>query len=398
MDIPWGPWAVYPGVWLDDDSPLLEATGLANAWGSKGGIEGAEFSYFNAADRPTIVESSLNSRRTLSFDATDYLTSTQSGLMNLYRNVSDAWMFAVFRRETHDAGAAVVRPIVIFAHSTTLYRVGLRITSGPSGNDGLVGFGGRRLDSDSYNEVLSGTIAPATWHIALGRINYTTREIDLRVDGESVASASGAFSGAGLTENSASGRARVGANVASTPDVFLDGSLAAVLCGNTQLSDQDCEKLEGWAAHRYGVTSNLPLGHPYKTDEATFDLTTPYAPSPVSISNGGHALGFETTRIVSPTRARPNFYFDPNARGRIVGTVKRKDTPENVPLSRRVRLYRDRDGMLIAEKWSDAAGNYQFDYIEEGEAYTVIAHDYTKTYRAVVADNINLENGSIILL
>lgn len=397
MGILWGPWAVYPGVWLDDDSPLVTPTpGLVNTWVSKGGIEGAEFSYFNAADRPAIVESSLNGRRTLSFDATDNLTSTQAELMNLYRNVSDAWVFAVFRRETHDAGAAVVRPIVIFATSTQ-YRVGLRITSGPSGNDGLVGFGGRRLDSDSYNEVLSGTIAPATWHIALGRINYTTREIDLRVDGESVASASGAFSGAGLTENSASGRARVGANVASTPDVFLDGSLAAVLCGNTQLSDEDCEKLEGWAAHRYGLTSNLPLGHPYKTDEPTFDLTT-YLPHPSTVSNGGHALGFETTRLVSPTRARPNFHFDPNARGRIVGTVKRKDDPANVPLARRVRLYRDRDGMLIAETWSDAAGNYQFNYIEEGEAYTAIALDHQHFYRAVAADNLSLANGSITLI
>lgn len=122
------------------------------------------------------------------------------------------------------------------------------------------------------------------------------------------------------------------------------------------------------------------------------------APSLVSISNGGHALGFETTRLVSPTRGRSNFFFDPNARGRIVGTVKRKDDPANVPLARRVRLYRDRDGLLIAETWSDAAGNYQFDYIEEGEAYTALALDHQHFYRAVAADNLSLANGSITLI
>ncbi len=122
------------------------------------------------------------------------------------------------------------------------------------------------------------------------------------------------------------------------------------------------------------------------------------APSPVSISNGGHALGFETTRLVSPTSGRSNFYFDTKARGRIVGTVKRKDDPANVPLSRRVRLYRDRDGMLIAETWSDAAGNYQFDYIDEGEAYTALALDHQHLYRAVAADNLSLANGNITLI
>jgi hypothetical protein len=143
----------------------------------------------------------------------------------------------------------------------------------------------------------------------------------------------------------------------------------------------------------YPIAGAQPWTHP--VIEAGYRMV---APSPVYISNGGHALGFETTRLVSPTRARPNFIFDPNARGRIVSTVKRKDDPANVPLSRRVRLYRDRDGMLIAETRSDAAGNYQFDYIEEGEAYTALALDHQHFYRAVAADNLTLANGSITLI
>lgn len=143
----------------------------------------------------------------------------------------------------------------------------------------------------------------------------------------------------------------------------------------------------------YPIAGAQPWTHPV----IAADYRT-VAPSPVYISNGGHALGFETTRLVSPTRGRSNFYFDPNARGRIVGTVKRKDDPANVPLSRRVRLYRDRDGMLIAETWSDADGNYQFDYIEEGEAYTALALDHQHFYRAVAADNLSLANGSITLI
>ena len=79
--------------------------------------------------------------------------------------------------------------------------------------------------------------------------------------------------------------------------------------------------------------------------------------------------------------------FNPAANGRIDGTVKRKSDPTNIPLRRRVRLYRDIDGMLIAETWSDeTTGYYTFDYIEANWTYTVIAFDYEHNLRAVLAD------------
>lgn len=85
---------------------------------------------------------------------------------------------------------------------------------------------------------------------------------------------------------------------------------------------------------------------------------------------------------------RPNFIFDPAACGRIDGSVKRKSDPANIPLHRRVRLYRDIDGMLIAETWSDATGHFSFDFIESNWTYTAIALDYEHNYRAVLADNL----------
>ena len=70
-------------------------------------------------------------------------------------------------------------------------------------------------------------------------------------------------------------------------------------------------------------------------------------------------------------------------------TVKVDGDPDDIPLRRRVRLYRDRDGIFVREVWSDAAtGLYQFDWVDERAAYTVIAYDYEHDYRAVVADNL----------
>lgn len=77
--------------------------------------------------------------------------------------------------------------------------------------------------------------------------------------------------------------------------------------------------------------------------------------------------------------------------GRITGTVKEKGTP-NAPLRRRVRLHRDVDGLMVRETWSDAAtGAYTFTDINPAYAYTAIAYDYARNYRAVIADNLTPE-------
>lgn len=77
------------------------------------------------------------------------------------------------------------------------------------------------------------------------------------------------------------------------------------------------------------------------------------------------------------------------APGVIAGTVALSDTPTNDPVHRKVRLYRDRDGLLVDEQWSDAAtGAYLFRDVDMAFAYTVIAYDYEHNFRAVVADNI----------
>lgn len=77
--------------------------------------------------------------------------------------------------------------------------------------------------------------------------------------------------------------------------------------------------------------------------------------------------------------------------GRISGTVKIKGTPD-YPVSRRVRLLRERDGVCIRETWSDPlSGAYQFDGIDPAQRYTVLAYDHEHQLRAVVADNLSPE-------
>lgn len=78
--------------------------------------------------------------------------------------------------------------------------------------------------------------------------------------------------------------------------------------------------------------------------------------------------------------------------GRIVGTVKEKNTPANTPLKRRVVLLSMPGSRVMRETWSDpVTGAYEFREIAIDRTYTVIAYDHTGIYRGVVADNLTPE-------
>ena len=74
-------------------------------------------------------------------------------------------------------------------------------------------------------------------------------------------------------------------------------------------------------------------------------------------------------------------------RGRIVGTTQADGDPD-YPVSRRVRLLRQRDGALVRETWSDAAGHYAFDRLRHDVPYVLMSHDHTGLFNAVIADGV----------
>ena len=79
---------------------------------------------------------------------------------------------------------------------------------------------------------------------------------------------------------------------------------------------------------------------------------------------------------------------DMGGKGYVAGNVTEKHTPSNTPVVRRVRLFRLKDGIFLRETWSDASGNYRFDYLPLGIEFFVIAHDHTLNFNAVVKDRI----------
>lgn len=88
------------------------------------------------------------------------------------------------------------------------------------------------------------------------------------------------------------------------------------------------------------------------------------------------------------------FSFDTEhaGHGTIYGTVEQKLTGDTtLPLKRRVRLHRSRDGLLVRETWSDAQGNYRFEGLSTRYTYDVIAHDHEGLLQSVIANDLTPE-------
>ena len=108
---------------------------------------------------------------------------------------------------------------------------------------------------------------------------------------------------------------------------------------------------------------------------------------------GGREIYQGAYVVQRPGTSQLDYVLGGNGRGRVRGrTVEQEDkNSPKVPVSRRVRLYRDRDGLLIRETWSNAQGDYEFARIDSTTAYTVLSYDHEGDFRAVVADRVTPE-------
>lgn len=126
---------------------------------------------------------------------------------------------------------------------------------------------------------------------------------------------------------------------------------------------------------------------PGANDTSTLSVTGKYS------SPGVRIAGFVPPAISYKFAGTSTKLYDAihGGNGRISGTVKIKGTP-NYAVHRKVRLFRELDGMLIREIWSDpTTGAYSFDYVSTAYRYTVVSYDYQHNFRAIVADNLTPE-------
>lgn len=122
-------------------------------------------------------------------------------------------------------------------------------------------------------------------------------------------------------------------------------------------------------------------------------VRSPAGSSRIFVPTGAVTEAMTYDRVRSPVvvgKGRSNYYDPPLGAGlgRVVGAVK-DDADPDVPVYRKVRLHRMRDGICVGEQWSDkVTGVYDFRYVDELQRYYVVAFDHGLNFRAVIADNL----------
>ena len=248
----WDPSLISTALWLDaaDASTVTESGGAVSQWNDKSG-NGRHVTQATAGSQPTFATNAVNGKSAIDFGGNDAMSNANAALQ---RNLSGSTIFSVTRLDVNTAG---VKTIAVT--NTNL----LQTRSNLSYSNGLVsGFaaGGRRTASNSYQQLgVSAYSSDLTLNCAV--YNYAAATLSLIENGTITVNAA-TFQDAGVTDNDA-GSLFVGAG--SQVGAFWDGYICEVLFVDSAVSSDTRQRIEGYLAHKWGFTANLPADHPYKT-------------------------------------------------------------------------------------------------------------------------------------
>lgn len=268
----WTP-ATEPGVdvWIDfsDSSEMsLVSSDIDSVW-SKAANDTLQAVAIASTRRPTLTASALNGLSVASFSGDAmYIANNGGGWLNgtdIFRNVSGGYVAALYRSNPSNPNS---NSRILFFNSTptdTTTRLGLfqSIASSGANSPALLG---RRLDADSGQTLNSGSSLGTAWTIVVGYIDWANSDAYVYVNGTLAASTT-SFQTSGSTSNTASNTSpTIGAALNGGASVqHFEGDIAQVFVGRSALTTTVRQKLEGYLAHTYGLTANLPSDHPYKT-------------------------------------------------------------------------------------------------------------------------------------
>ncbi len=241
-NVAWNPSNITTKLWLDADSGVNTTSGYVDAWNDRSG-NGTNMVQ-TANSRPTLTANALNSRPVLSFDgSSNFLRSSQSVGVNqaftvysVVRNTSPSTQRDyLFDGTANDA----TRCLISLNHNNTV-----QVYAGQ-----LPSAGGTVSWADSSIQT------PTGFFIVAAIFNSSSTQIGVN----------GTHTSNNLTIHTNSlGSMTIGANYRNSND-FFEGDIAEVIIVDGADSQANIDKIEGYLAHKWGLTADLPSAHPYKT-------------------------------------------------------------------------------------------------------------------------------------
>ena len=227
-------------VWFKADTISGSDGDSVSAWADSSG-NAHNVAQATSARQPTLQTSELNGENVVRFDGSNDIVS-DGDIAALDVGTGNIWMACVFK--SADTGAAQN----FFEKGATSFGLRclsngkLEMTLGATTNTPLQNSGSW---SRTEYVIVAASRASATCN---GFVNGT-------------ASTTTGTTNTGSIDNSSVfdiGARAVGAGP-------MNGDIAEILCGASSLVDKERLKVEGYLAHKYGLTGNLPSDHTYKT-------------------------------------------------------------------------------------------------------------------------------------
>lgn len=266
----WNPSMLGPALWLDaaDASTITAVSGGVSQWNDKSGGN-INFTQSNSTLRPTTNSQTLNGLNVISFDGVDDNMNAGDALDNVWTAAGGGFniFFVARNRDITSSNGTILgkgssgllnlREFVSYLRTSISQFVALY---SPDPTNYTVFNGGTTIASNQWV-----TISHAYSDTGTGSANTTSR-VSMTVDG-SVESLTVAVSAGNLsTIKDTTSLLSIGAIVAdgTQNSANLPGEIAEIVVLPVVASTTDRQKMEGYLAHKWGLTANLPSDHPYK--------------------------------------------------------------------------------------------------------------------------------------
>jgi hypothetical protein len=251
----WSPANITTALWLDaaDASTVTTDGSAVSQWNDKSS-NARHASQVTASLSPTYTANGLNGKSVVTFNGSNVLGLTE---LTLGRNIGGLSYFAVASSTTVSGGN--YRTIFDLNTGSGLDRASFYV------RESTIEVSGRRLDTNLYQAHTNGTPSINTAFILCALFNYSAAALSVGFNGGALTSRSGGFQTAGNTSNTDSTLITMGASDALGSSTPFTGYVSEFIAIRSILSDANRQKLEGYLAHKWGLTANLPNDHPYKT-------------------------------------------------------------------------------------------------------------------------------------
>jgi hypothetical protein len=254
----WSPAEITTALWLDaaDVSTVTTESGNVSQWNDKSG-NSRNASQSTSANRPTYSATGFNGKPGAVFNGSSQLLEITNAL-SLTRNIgSISFFFAAHTSGLTGSNQALMAFSIGTAPTDRVSCAYLQDTK--------LRIGGRRLDADSF----AGASSSGSWNTSPAVLcfqwEFAVAKASIFYNGANGDPLEATLHTAGnISDTDSQVTPKIGAIAAGVSN-FFNGPIAEIVVTTSTITTNTRQRIEGYLAHKWGLTANLPSDHPYKT-------------------------------------------------------------------------------------------------------------------------------------